>query len=466
MVGLSGGPDSVCLLHVLGRLSTELGFTLSAVHVNHGLRGEDANADQRWVEALCQDWKIPLKCFFFDVPALARDWGISAEEAGRRVRYQAFEEVRAIYAGLRLHCCTGMDGTGAIVQSEPGIDCTVKIAIGQNKNDQAETLLMRILRGTGTDGLAGIEAVRDGVFLRPLLSVTRAEIEEYCKEHHLEPRIDQTNLETMYHRNRIRLDLLPKLIQEYNPNLLDTLSRMAKNSAEDREYLRGAARDLIQTYRTEQNQLPLSVMQGLAPAIAKRVIALLLADLGLNQDIATVHLEQAIALIRRGEPGTVAEFPRHFLMRIRYGQVEFDQQSPQRVEPFQYPLEPEGQTLLPEANAVILSSLQAGTLMDPDAMLDYDKILSTGLPLQIRNRRSGDWFRPKGFEGRKSLKKLLIDRKVPREERDLIPILFLGQEALWIPGQGVSGAYQAKEDALRILHLKFTRLSPGNHSKS
>jgi len=219
VIGLSGGPDSVCLFHILCQLREELGIRLYAVHINHGLRPGAADEDQKYTEDLCARYQVPCRTFSFDVTRIARESGMSSEDAGRKVRYQSFFEV------------------ADQIENETG--GSIKIAVAQNMNDQAETVLMRILRGTGTEGLVGIEYLRtekNRGIIRPLLDVTRAEIELYCKENGLDPRIDLTNLEPIYTRNKIRLELLPYLSENYNGNIVAALNRLSRIAKEDKDY--------------------------------------------------------------------------------------------------------------------------------------------------------------------------------------------------------------------------------------
>ena len=220
VIGLSGGPDSVCLFHTLNQLKEEFDITLHTVHINHGLRPGAADEDQKYVETLCAEYQIPCHSFTFDVNRIAKEAGISSEDAGRQVRYQSFFEV------------------AEKIENETG--CSVRIAVAQNRNDQAETVLMRILRGTGTDGLCGIEYLRKekgkGIIIRPLLDISREEIEQYCSENHLNPQIDLTNLKPIYTRNKIRLELLPYLRGNFNTNITAALNRLSKIAKEDKDY--------------------------------------------------------------------------------------------------------------------------------------------------------------------------------------------------------------------------------------
>lgn len=217
VVGVSGGPDSICLLHVLYCLRDELGIRIYAVHINHMLRGSEADMDQDYVRRFCSDKGIQLFERSVDVRAVSDAKGISLEEAGREARYQEFRTVAEI------------TGSG-------------KIAVAHNKNDQAETILMHIIRGTGLDGLKGMEYNRGGV-IRPLLDISRSEIEYYCDQQGLSPRIDSSNLENIYTRNKIRLDLIPYINKLLDIDISNSLIRMASLIKDDSIYIEGCVKE-------------------------------------------------------------------------------------------------------------------------------------------------------------------------------------------------------------------------------
>lgn len=221
VLGLSGGPDSVCLFDVLCEIACEMNLTIHPVHVNHKFRPGAAEEDQEYVEALCRQRGLVCRSFVVDCNQLAREEGLTSEEAGRKARYEAFIKTAAEIAG---HAAQEK----------------IVIAVAQNANDQAETILFRVLRGTGTDGLAGIAYKRyegDVPVIRPLLDVTREEIENYCEARNLSPRIDHTNKEAIYARNKIRLELLPYLAENFNANIIETIDRLGRNAACDKEFL-------------------------------------------------------------------------------------------------------------------------------------------------------------------------------------------------------------------------------------
>ena len=223
VLGLSGGPDSVCLFHVLLQLAEEMDLHLYPVHVNHKIRPGAAEEDQNYVEQMCERAGVPCRTIVCDCAKTAEEENLTLEEAGREIRYRAFAEMAQDLV-------------------TEGIDReAIAIAVAHNADDQAETILFRLLRGAGTDGLSGMGYMRfdeeRNRIIRPLLDVKREAIIAYCSEQNLKPRMDATNEEPTYTRNKIRLGLIPYLEQEYNPAVKDTMVRMGKAAACDSDYL-------------------------------------------------------------------------------------------------------------------------------------------------------------------------------------------------------------------------------------
>ena len=219
IIGLSGGPDSMCLFDILDCLKNELGITVHPVHVNHGLRGKDADEDQSYVEAFCRERGYDVKIFSYDCKAYADERGITTEEAGRDLRYDSF----------------------GLMAEELENPFKTLVAVAHNMDDQAETVLFRILRGTGLDGLKGMDYIREDergyCVIRPLLDVSREEILEYLRERGIDPRFDKTNDEPDYTRNKLRLELIPELEREYNPKVKEALVRLAKVASQEQDAL-------------------------------------------------------------------------------------------------------------------------------------------------------------------------------------------------------------------------------------
>lgn len=334
VIGLSGGPDSVCLFDLLLDIAGEMDLTIHPVHVNHKFRPGAAEEDQAYVEGLCKSRGLECKSFTVDCNSLAAETGMTSEEAGRKARYDAFYD-------------TAME-----ILDDDGT-ASVKIAVAQNANDQAETILFRLLRGTGTDGLAGIAYKRyeRGIcVIRPLLDIYRDEIEAYCEERGLEPVTDHTNNEAIYARNRIRLELLPYLESKYNENMQETLVRLGHIAAADKDYIWqqtqmayehmiiedeadaeatgqgviGAGSDSEATaaeMNAQEIVLDRAALAELHPAIRHRVVLKAFAEVGLEQDITAERLEAADKIIGKKQGPKVVEFPHGYQLKVAAGKV-------------------------------------------------------------------------------------------------------------------------------------------------
>jgi len=296
LLGLSGGPDSLCLLYILSSLQEKLKFSLKALHVNHKLRGEEADADEAFVLNCCQSLKIPIKICKIDVEGLAKKEHLTLEEAGRKARYAAF--------------------------FSENFD---KIAIAHNKDDQAETVLMRLLRGTGIHGLCAMPYKREDGLIRPLLDISRKQIESYCKENNLQPRIDKTNLEADYTRNKIRLNLIPLLEKEYNPNIKESLIRLSESAAEDDAYLQEEAKKYFLKNGKKSNidcakiSYDAKNLRNLPLPVLKRVLAFTCLNLGLTEDLAAVHINSMCKALYSQKGALTIQLPKGFFAFIHKG---------------------------------------------------------------------------------------------------------------------------------------------------
>ena len=340
VLGLSGGPDSVCLFDVLLELSAVKNFRIHPVHVNHKFRPGDAERDQEYVEELCRQRGLTCRTFTVDCNALAREKGLTSEEAGRKARYDAFfETAQGIAQELTKGFAQGFvqELAGELEQhctqepSMPGTD-KIAIAVAQNANDQAETILFRMLRGTGTDGLAGIaykRYERGFAIVRPLLDVPRDEIEKYCEERNLSPRIDNTNNEAIYARNKIRLELLPMLREKFNPNIIETINRLGKNAAADKDYLAQQARDAYEEALEDADgrnctvEVTTAKLDRMHKAVRMRVYNYLLADVGMEENLTEGQLE-AIEKVRISQnPSAMCDLADGFRVYKIYHRIRF-----------------------------------------------------------------------------------------------------------------------------------------------
>lgn len=275
VVGVSGGPDSITLLDVLLKLQKEINFNIVVAHVNHMIRNE-AIDDEKYVENYCKHRNIPFYAKRIEVEKIAKEQKIGTEEAGRNLRYEFFNEV--------------------LEKSNSN-----KIATAHTKNDNVETVLMNIIRGSGTKGLKGIEAIRDSKYIRPLIEISRNEIEEYCEKNELEPRIDKTNMENIYTRNKVRNLLIPYLQKEFNPNIVEAINRLSDIAKEEENYIENIVK---QTYNeilieetTDQIVLDLKKFNMLETVIKNRIVLYTINRLfGSSSGIEKIHLQDIIKL--------------------------------------------------------------------------------------------------------------------------------------------------------------------------
>lgn len=428
VVGFSGGPDSACLLHSLYTLKDFFGINkIAAVHINHMYRGEDAFRDEKFSEDFCRERGILFFAYRFDVEKLAAELKVSSEDAGRKVRYESFREVAEKLGGA-------------------------KIAVAHNRQDQAETLLMRMVRGTGTEGLCGIEYRRDEDIIRPLLDCDRNEIEEYCREEALEPRTDLTNLQPIYTRNVVRLKLIPYINEVMNCDIVNSLASLSQIAKEDKDFISGFVDEAMKHFKEENGRgvIPAEVLKSLHPAVRKRVIVKCFGCMGLKNDIGSVHLEKAEELFDSGKTTANIEFPHRYVMKFRYENIYFEKSCFSGEQDYDL-----------ECSVIDSEPLLSWYIkMNPDRrdksfqIFDYDKVISVAEPV-LRTRQAGDVISPKGFKGTKKLKEYFIDRKIDRDLRDIIPLLCAGSRVLWVFGYEVNEKFLPDENTRRLLVAKI-----------
>lgn len=435
VLGLSGGPDSLCLLDVLAKLQPELNFSLYALHVNHQIRGAEADRDMLYAVKACKKLGVPVTVKTANIPVLASKWGIGEEDCGRRIRQMALAKKAEQLAG-----------------EAPG--GRVKVVLAHNRDDQAETVLMRILRGTGVHGLAAMEYKREDGLIRPLLDVARSDIERYCREHELKPAEDSTNMSLEYTRNKVRLRLIPALEREFNPNLKEGLVRLADSAREDDAFINAAAAAKLPSAVEGGSSddwccMLKSQLAVMEPAVAKRVIKMMFARAGLKQDIAAVHIQSLLAALKSSDNLTI-EFPKGYRALLSYDRVFF--RAPAR--------EPErGSKWKLFCGVIPIEELPPIKSLGKDTCaLDALKVLACESDVTIRTRRPGDIIRPLGLGGSKKLQDYMTDAKIPREERDNIKLLCCRHRILWVRGFTVSDLCKVDEDTDFVL---VTRIQEG-----
>lgn len=437
IIGVSGGPDSLCLLHVLKGLADEYGVTLYAAHLNHQFRGKAADEDAGYVADICRDWGIKAFIETFDVPAYAKRTGLSPEEAGREIRYRLFDQV-----------CSSVGGN--------------KIAVAQNLNDHVETVLMRFMRGSGIEGLKGIEPVRDNI-IRPLLEISRDRIEAYCRDAKLAPRIDLTNLEPVYLRNKIRLELLPYLMENFNPNIMTTLARFSSLVKDENDYLEAQAEDVFrQIAQSAEDRIMYNRSDLLKQhaALQRRLVRIGIEKLleGL-QSFEFKHIEGVLALLSK-PTGAAVMLPNKLRAYISYEWLILTKDIEKADKKCYYKLKYDYDNQLELENTSLI--IERKNRSDISSMagdkytvfIDAAKIKSG---LVLRYRQPGDVFSPFGMKGSKKLKDYFIDEKVPKEERDAVELIADGGEIVWIVGRRLSEKYKIANDTQQIIMIKSVR---------
>lgn len=464
VLGLSGGPDSVCLFDVLLELSAVKNFRIHPVHVNHKFRPGDAERDQEYVEELCRQRGLTCRTFTVDCNALAREEGLTSEEAGRKARYDAFfETAQGITQGFAQGLAGELEQHCTQEPSMPGTD-KIAIAVAQNANDQAETILFRMLRGTGTDGLAGIaykRYERGFAIVRPLLDVPRDEIEKYCEERNLSPRIDHTNNEAIYARNKIRLELLPMLREKFNPNIIETINRLGKNAAADKDYLAQQARDAYEEALEDADgrnctvEVTTAKLDRMHKAVRMRVYNYLLADVGMEENLTEGQLETIEKVRISQSPSAMCDLADGFRVYKIYDRIQFCREAETEegrqlrmrfISAEEYAKEPKT-ARAPDADGGETAARVVGIFALPPGAEDS---------VCIRKRRDGDVIaiasksRAQGatqapVQGatqtpdtappqvrHKKLQDFLVDAKVPKSVRDDIDLLAYGNRILWV----------------------------------
>jgi len=442
VLGVSGGPDSLALLHALRELGS---WTLHVGHLHHGMRGAAADSDARFVEEQCRALAVPCAVARADVPGLARERGVGEEVAGRDARYAFLKELA--------------EKVGA-----------ARIALGHHADDQAETVLMRLMRGAGPRGMGGIPYVRavgaqpDLLVVRPLLDCGRAAIEAYLGERRLAGRLDSTNLSAKYLRNRVRTRFLPELEERWGKSLREDLRRMGSAC----QRLSRAADVLSDRLLAESSlvvmdvyaEAPLAALRLLPRVIHPDLLRMLLVRAGLSRRmIGREHYAQLAALCERARGGVA--LPGGVLAEVSCGALCLRAAEPWPGRDFETVLAVPGETLISPLRAAITAetfSCRPGLIEskrarhDPDeALLDMDRI---ALPLRLRFRREGDRFRPLGAPGARKLKDLFNDLRIPRPRRDRIPLVVDSLDrVLWLAGHRVADSAAVREGTRAVLRL-------------
>lgn len=436
VIGISGGPDSLVLLHILRALADEWKLKIHVAHLDHKLRGSDSQADADFVQAIVHEWQLSATIEARDVGLLAQQQRISIEEAARRARYAFLLQVA--------------QQQGASI-----------VAVAHHRDDQVETVLMHFIRGTGLAGLRGMQyktelqgngfgfpaiANAPGVqLIRPMLDTTRAEIEEYAKQHYLSPRIDRSNLDTAFFRNRLRYDVLPYL-EVINPNLREVIYHSALSIVDDYDLLQSLAKkefEIIARIEPGAITFDRAAWSALHPALQRGTLRSAIQQLrGTLRDIGWVNIEEARRVVLEKNAGAEATLPAGLMLIVGYGNfvvADAAQGIPMPDVPLlhvdQLPLELEGTVALPNSDWLVETSVVNAIPATTDKWTAYfDLALCHGARC-LRRRQPGDRFQPAGLRGHtRTLHDFMIDEKIQRTVRALLPILVIGDHIAWVCG--------------------------------
>lgn len=425
IAAVSGGADSVCLLHLLASLSRKMEFGIEAVHVHHGLRGAEADKDAGYVRELSDRWKIPCHIIYRDVAAYGRERGLSVEEAGRVLRYEALQEIAGNYENAR-------------------------IAVAHHQDDQAETILHNMFRGSGLKGLGGMAPVR-GNIIRPLLCVSRQEIVDYLDRYKISYCQDSTNNSLDYTRNKLRKKVIPMVCEEINSGAVRHIVSAGERIRQADAYFYEEAEKIWRKHRRFQGEkerwgIEAQTLTELPEILKGYVVLEMIRELtGSGKDITSSHVSRILDLAENGT-GRMVSLPYGLKAEKEYDMVWLEREDTREGKKREISL-----TMERMPADMLREKYQKIPENKYTKWFDYDRIKGT---LSVRTRRTGDYYTLK--DGRKkTVKSFMIDAKVPREERDKIPLLVEGQHVLWIVGYRISEFYKITDKTKQVLQVSM-----------
>lgn len=420
VVAVSGGADSVALLHGLHAIKDTYNLELFVCHLNHQLRGEDADGDACYVKELSDGLAIQSYIYSRDVASLSKEMKMSFEETAREIRYALFDEV--------------LLKTGA-----------TKIAVAQNMNDQAETILMRLFRGSGLEGLTATKFKRDTI-IRPILAISREDIESYCLQNQLNFRTDHTNFETDYSRNKIRLELLPYVKEHFNEKIIEKLFDTTQLLSDDLKFIEKHVDDIynkcVLTDRVLLSDLDLD------DAILSRVLRKIIDKAVSLKGISSEHIKELMTMVKLKKHGNERKV-KTLTFEISYDKLLFFGEGASGLEMVSL-----DQSI--DYNGYRLEKLEVINKRDIHTItIDADKLKGK---LTVRTRKPGDRFSPLNMKGSKKLKDFFIDLKIPVHERDNILLLCDEGQIIWVVGYRLSDLYKVDERTENKISFKLSKI--------
>lgn len=445
LIGVSGGADSLALLYFLDKYTKAFNILIGVAHLHHGLRGEAADADEEFVRTFCKGRNIPFYSRQRNIKEISIAEKISIEEAGRNERYAFFQTI----AG------------------EHGYN---RIAVGHHINDQAETMLMRLIRGTGVKGVSGIKSSRDNIYIRPFLCIEKKEIVDYCKKNKLAYRTDATNFQKDFTRNIIRLDIMP-LIRELNPRAEVHFNEFTKIANEYEAFFEKYVDQVQEKILAKKNDMVMidrELWLLEEPVVQKEILRRGIFEFkGSLKEIEYNHITAFYSLLKSEKTIWEIHFPQDIRLIRRYDRVMVTKKqtlinktvSQKRILPNKtYIFSKEG--IIMETKIITQDDFRKKRCFfskelenHSEKYFDYDKIKDN---VYLRSRQPGDFFYPTGLSGKKSIKKYFIDKKIDRDSRDEIPLLATASEVLWIIGYAINQRYLADTNTKNIIKVNVT----------
>ncbi|MEW6616695.1 MAG: tRNA lysidine(34) synthetase TilS [Thermodesulfobacteriota bacterium] len=437
VVAVSGGADSVFLLHTLEELREDFNITLIVAHLDHCIRGMEAKRECRFVEKLANTFHLPFESKSIDIPALKKAEKKSTQQAARDARYEFFVDTLKKFNAQ-------------------------KVALGHNADDQAETVLMRLIRGAGIKGLCGIPPVRDGIFIRPLIEIQRSEIEGFLRENSIEFVTDSSNRENVYLRNKVRNSLMPILVKEYNPGIVQNLIHTSEILRKEDEFMEKLVLNLFSRICVsggkESLTLNILYLKGLEGSMQIRVLRKAMESFSGNlKRINFRHLESLVGMLSSEGANKSLSLPGGIIVEKQYNELIIRREV--KETPFCYSFsEIPNYVRLKEVNKevelkVIPQKEGLNLNVDPNvAFMDYRQIK---FPIVIRNFREGDRFQPMGMEGTKKLKDFFIDNKIPKSTRRQIPLLLFDNLIAWVMGLRMDNRVMVGKCPGKILEVRI-----------
>ncbi|MFS0673878.1 tRNA lysidine(34) synthetase TilS [Ornithinibacillus sp. 179-J 7C1 HS] len=434
LVAVSGGPDSLALLHFFKTIQRDWKLRVIALSVDHQLRGEESKEDLDYVEEICRKWDIEFVGTSIDVKGFKKKEQIGTQIAARKLRYAFFaEQMKFFHADY--------------------------LAFGHHGDDQVETMVMRMVRMADSSSFSGIPVKREfagGLIIRPFLCLTKDEIEQYCKENQIVARLDPSNESVDYTRNYFRKNVIP-LLKEKNQNLHRTIQHLSESKEADERFLQSEAEKLFEEIvQIEENPvkalLQIDMFLTRASALQRRTFHLILNYLysdDLPKDLSYVHEEQFFMLLNNEKGNVQIDFPRHLKVEKAYNKLIFYFHQDEKNEPFHEVLDVPGEVILPNGDKVSATYINEIPIQTNNTYICLEKDIS--LPFHIRNRKAGDRMRWNGLNGSKKLKDIFIDAKIPLQDRNSWPVVTDNNgDILWLVGLKKRDTIPKEEQSIYI----------------